>query len=179
MLLPRSLCELCAAAASSSPSSSSSSSSSAGHSVRIMGPNIVALNMCSLCCVHCPTESLKDKGWLGSCATRLRTLVLSNNNLTSIPDVSRLSSLTYLDLSHNHFKNTDKLLSLQQLVELDVSYNMLKSLLTMRTLSLNTNLKVLRVHPNPVTYTDRYPRRSTLCSLTDSLTQSLTHSLTH
>lgn len=34
-------------------------------------------------------------------------------------------------------------------------YNELKTLLALRTLSLNTNLRVLRVHPNPVTYTDR------------------------
>ncbi len=100
-------------------------------------------------------DSLKLPGWLGHVAKGLKSLDLSNNGLTTLPSIDRLTSLTVLNVSHNLLRTTDKLISLQKLEELDVSYNELKTLLSLRTLSLNTNLRVLNVHPNPLTYTDR------------------------
>jgi Leucine-rich repeat (LRR) protein len=101
------------------------------------------------------TGQLKDASWL-SFVHNLIDLDLSNNGLTRMPCLDTHLNLQRLCLARNKLTVIGGLEALSRLTDLDVSFNEVKSLLALRTLSLNRNIERLSVHPNPITYSDRY-----------------------
>ena len=101
--------------------------------------------------------------WL-SFAPDVIDLDVSDNGLTRIPNFDNHLNLQRLVLSKNKLQVIGGLEPLSKLIELDISFNEVKSLLSLRTLSLNRNLQVLVVHPNPITYSDRYRYCNTVYS---------------
>lgn len=93
---------------------------------------------------------LATTAWLAF-APRVATLDLSRNQLQRVPNFEGHTSLTALRLHHNAIKLVVGLESLCNLTQLDVSHNDIRSPLALRTLSVNSRLATLTVHPNPVT----------------------------
>jgi Leucine rich repeat len=111
----------------------------------------LVLSRCNLGTI---SSQLRDPKWLDF-VPALTTLDLSDNDLTSIPNLESHRKLVAINLSKNRLKVIGGLEALTQLSELDVSYNEVKSLLSLRTLSLNSHLRSLIVTPNPLTQLDR------------------------
>jgi hypothetical protein len=125
-------------------------------SLHQLTPNLCDLTelVLSRCNLGAISSQLKDPNWLRF-APGITTLDLSDNGLTFIPNLELHRQLCALNLSKNSVKVVGGLEALAQLAELDVSYNNIKSLLSLRTLSLNTNLRSLVIKPNPLTQLDR------------------------
>ena len=75
-------------------------------------------------------------------------LDFSNNDLTTLPDLSELVNLKRLNVSNNQIKEIEKDKLPPNLVELDISKNQLS---TVKELSSMTTLKILNVDSNQIT----------------------------
>ena len=91
-------------------------------------------------------KKLPEIEWWGLMG--LQTLHLSNNQLTSIPDLSGLANLQWLNLYNNHLTSIPALAGLSKLQTLDLGNNQLTSIPDLSGLA---NLQRLHLYNNHLT----------------------------
>ncbi|MDL2211803.1 leucine-rich repeat domain-containing protein [Erysipelotrichaceae bacterium OttesenSCG-928-M19] len=88
--------------------------------------------------------------------TKLKTIVLRNNQLTSIAPLSKLTNLEHLDVSGNNIYVIKTLAKHSKLKYVDLSYNALTSF---DDISKLTSLKTLNLSNNQLIYLPKLPKK--------------------
>ncbi len=86
----------------------------------------------------------------------LKILLLQNNLIAKIENISKLKHLEYLNLAINNIERIENLDELESLTKLDLTLNFIGTLTSVDCLKKNYNLKHLTLTGNPCTDFDGY-----------------------